>query len=185
MDCCPFAKRSGSKTRDHPGGSVPGGWRKRLAGGRIDAFTLLELIILVAIVGILCGIAAPIYADFRYKAQVEVARATIREIEAGIHLYYYKKQIEGKGKYPETLSEVMEHLPFDPWGNPYQYLSSTDANWSAGCRRDRYMNPLNNDFDLFSKGRDGDSRPSLTHLYSRDDVIRGRNGAFVGLGKDY
>jgi hypothetical protein len=34
-------------------------------------------------------------------------------------------------------------------------------------------------------GKDGQSVPPLTAAVSRDDVVRGRNGAFVGLGSDF
>jgi general secretion pathway protein G len=45
--------------------------------------------------------------------------------------------------------------------------------------------PLNDDFDLYSIGADGRSRPAITHPDSLDDVVRGANGAFVGLARNY
>ena len=105
------------------------------------------------------------------------AKAIIREIETGINTYYYRY-----GAYPTTLSDAMAAVPLDPWGNPYQYLSSGDPNWTSLQRYDRNLRPLNSDFDLCSKGRDGISQQSLAAAESQDDVVRAGNGGFVDLG---
>ncbi len=180
MGHCRFVKWLGGQIRGRPGGSVLSWWEGGLTWCRIDAFTFIELIIIVTIIGILCGIAAPIYADFKYRAQIVTATAIIREVEAGINIYKYRS-----GTYPLTLSDAMIATPLDPWGNPYQYLSSRDPAWQANQRLDRHMRPLNSDFDLYSKGADGRSAPALTHPLSRDDVVRAGNGSFVGLGADF
>ena len=39
--------------------------------------------------------------------------------------------------------------------------------------------------DLYSVGRDGKSASPLTAKDSLDDIVRGNNGAFVGLAADY
>lgn len=45
--------------------------------------------------------------------------------------------------------------------------------------------PINSDYDLYSKGKDGKSQKPLTAAASRDDIVRAGNGAFVGLASDY
>jgi general secretion pathway protein G len=52
-------------------------------------------------------------------------------------------------------------------------------------RKDQFLVPLNNDYDLYSRGVDGISVPSITAPVSLDDVVRGSNGSFIGLGKNY
>ncbi|MBM3974803.1 MAG: prepilin-type N-terminal cleavage/methylation domain-containing protein [Planctomycetes bacterium] len=52
-------------------------------------------------------------------------------------------------------------------------------------RRDRYMFPLNTDYDLFSLGPDCRTAVSLGEAISLDDVIRANNGGFFGLAADY
>jgi general secretion pathway protein G len=52
-------------------------------------------------------------------------------------------------------------------------------------RKDGKLNPLNTDFDLYSLGRDGESRETLNARPSRDDIVRANNGAFIGLAEDY
>ena len=52
-------------------------------------------------------------------------------------------------------------------------------------RKDKNLNPLNTDFDLYSLGEDGASASPLTAKNSRDDIVRANNGAYIGLGEDY
>jgi general secretion pathway protein G len=55
----------------------------------------------------------------------------------------------------------------------------------ATRRRDRYMFPLNTDYDLFSLGPDRQTAVSLGHALGQDDVIRANNGGFFGLASEY
>lgn len=52
-------------------------------------------------------------------------------------------------------------------------------------RRDRYMFPLNTDYDLFSLGADAATAVALGDTLGRDDVIRASNGGFFGVASDY
>jgi hypothetical protein len=52
-------------------------------------------------------------------------------------------------------------------------------------RRDRYMFPLNTDYDLFSLGADRQTAVSLGHALGQDDIIRANNGSFFGLASEY
>jgi general secretion pathway protein G len=45
--------------------------------------------------------------------------------------------------------------------------------------------PLNSTFDLYSKGRDGQSQPPLTATASQDDIVRATDGNYVGLASRY
>lgn len=52
-------------------------------------------------------------------------------------------------------------------------------------RRDRFMFPLNSDYDLFSLGPDSATAVGLGHTMSLDDVIRASDGAYFGTAADY
>ncbi|MBL9076835.1 MAG: type II secretion system protein [Planctomycetes bacterium] len=52
-------------------------------------------------------------------------------------------------------------------------------------RRDRYMFPLNTDYDLFSLGPNARTTVSLGESLGQDDVIRANNGGFFGVAADY
>ncbi len=44
---------------------------------------------------------------------------------------------------------------------------------------------LNSDFDLYSVGADGLSKPPLAAKDSKDDVIRALDGGYFGLAEDF
>jgi len=53
------------------------------------------------------------------------------------------------------------------------------------ARKDHSLVPLNTDYDLYSKGKDGQSRPPLPAPVSQDDVLRANNGGFIGLASTF
>jgi general secretion pathway protein G len=73
----------------------------------------------------------------------------------------------------------------DPWGNPYQYLNHYTMKGNGQARKDRFLKPLNSDYDLYSMGKDGQSSPPLQAKPSLDDVIRASNGSYVGLASNF
>jgi general secretion pathway protein G len=92
-------------------------------------------------------------------------------------------------KLPLTLTELAQdaELRVDPWGREYQVLNFTSPipGLNGKIRTDHTLHPLNSEFDLYSFGKDGESRSPLTARASRDDVIWARDGDFVGLAEDY
>ena len=54
----------------------------------------------------------------------------------------------------------------------------------AGARRDRFLVPINSTFDLYSQGKDGNSVPPLSGP-GADDIVRGNDGGFIGLGSRF
>lgn len=146
------------------------------------AMTLIELLIVISLIGTLTSIAVPIYTNHLARARNTVAVAEICEIELAIIDYMLDI-----GKLPDTLDEVGWVNRSDPWGNLYQYLriEGGKAKGKGGMRKDRFMVPLNSDFDLYSMGKDGESIPALTAKQSRDDIIRANNGGYTGLASEF
>ena len=89
------------------------------------------------------------------------------------------------GRYPATLVEARPIVPNDPWGRPYVYTDLSQRGSRGRARKDGRLNPINADFDLYSVGEDGRSTTPLTAPTSKDDVIRARDGAFLGLASDF
>jgi general secretion pathway protein G len=85
---------------------------------------------------------------------------------------------------PGALEDAGLGGRLDPWGRPYRYYN-VEANGRGGARKDRRLNPLNTDFDLYSLGKDGRTRPQISQRDSEDDIIRASNGRFVGKAIDY
>ena len=147
------------------------------------AMTLLELLIVMAMVGTLAAIGVPAYNNYIDKAKSSQAIEDIRFIEAAINMY-----LTERGVLPDTLNQVPSAQRLDPWGNPYRYfriggrpMHEVTGKW----RMDHFTVPINSDFDLYSMGKDGRSNPRLTAANSRDDIVRANDGAFVGLASDY
>ena len=91
---------------------------------------------------------------------------------------------DANGFFPASLEDVYDPVPLDAWGNPYQYLNHENA--SVGKKRkDKNLVPINSDYDLYSMGPDGKTTSALTAAISHDDVVRGRNGAYVGVALYY
>ena len=158
--------------------SVRGHSRQRVRG-----FTLVELLLAVAILGTLSAIAVPTYNNYTDNARNSSAIADIK----GIELEIVKFQAE-RGRPPNDFAEAGLPTRLDPWGRPYQYLRlqfpGIDPKTIHGHRKDKNLNPLNADFDLYSMGKDGESEPQLKNK-GYDDIVRANNGAFVGLGSEY
>jgi len=77
-------------------------------------FTLIEIIIVFALIGILVGLALPRYGHARRKAQEAVLKENLFVMRKLINEYY-----TDKGKYPATLRTLVEEnylrtLPIDP-----------------------------------------------------------------------
>ena len=64
-------------------------------------------------------------------------------------------------------------------------MNFADAGKKAKQRKDHSLHPLNSTYDLYSMGKDGDSKAPLTAQASRDDIIRANDGGYIGLASGY
>ena len=156
----------------------------RLAWGKehFRGLTLIELLVVIAILGTLAGIAMPMYSNQIEKARVVKAIAEISIMQKELMAYGGE---ESDNFLPITLDDIGRGNLLDPWGNPYEYLNFATVNNYQGSRKDQFMKPLSSDFDLFSKGKDGDYNKNLNAPVSQDDVIRANDGRFIGLVSEY
>ena len=147
-----------------------------------NGFTLLELLVVTAIIALVAAIALPLYSDFVEGARQADGIADLMEADMVIQRHF-----SNNFEYPESLEEVGLDDLRDPWGQPFQYLKIEGAagNVQGQVRKDRNLNPINGDFDLYSSGPDGQSRGPLTAPQSHDDLVRGRSGGFFGVAVDF
>ena len=114
-----------------------------------QGFTLLEIIVVVAIIAILAAYIAPKVTGRVDDARISKAKSDIRVLESSLELYKLDNF-----KYPATSDGLkylvgsgsgskgyIERLPKDPWGQDYQYQYPG-----------QHM-----DFDIWSFGADGQS----------------------------
>ena len=135
--------------------------RASAAAGRADVrrrargFTLIEVMVVIAIIGILATLIVPKIMNRPDQARRVAATQDIATVMQSLKLYRLDN-----GRYPTTDQGLralvskpttdpvpnnwkdggyLERLPNDPWGNPYQYL-----------------NPgVHGEIDVFSYGADG------------------------------
>lgn len=145
-------------------------------------FTLVELLTAIAIVAILAALAIPSYAAYINKARVQRAIIEIQMLQTEISVYKLDH-----GNLPDTLGDIGRSDLTDPWGNPYRYLrlDSGAPGINALRRQDKWVNPINTDYDLYSMGKDGQSKKQLNNKLSVDDIVRANNGAFIDLAEKF
>ncbi len=143
-------------------------------------FTLVETIIVIAIAALLLWIAVPAVQGYMDRARVAQAISEISDMSTRI-----RQQLKTKGALPDSLDDAGFAGRTDPWGHDYQYLNLFDSKGNGQARKDKKLAPLNSDFDLYSIGADGDTAASLVNKASRDDIVRARDGGFVGLASDF
>jgi general secretion pathway protein G len=158
----------------------PVGRRRRRGRSGERAFSLIETLIVCALTGILAALAAGSLIAAVKTARITRAIGDLRSMEVEIRAF----QVHNR-RYPTTLGEVRSPVPIDPWGRPYVYTDLTQRGSRGRARKDGRLNPINADFDLYSVGEDGRSAGPLTAPMSHDDVIRAREGAFLGLARDF
>lgn len=141
---------------------------------------MIEIMLVLAIVGLLLALAVPFYQTYSEKAEATQAINDIGTIAKQIELF---KSVHGR--YPDSLADVFMDELKDPWGNAYQYLNIETAKGKGKLRKDRNLVPINTDFDLYSMGPDGKTTGPLTASASKDDIIRAGNGGYVGIAEDY
>jgi type II secretion system protein G len=129
-------------------GSLPRHRRPQAYG-----FTLIEIMVVVVILGIMAALVVPNIAGRQEQAQRTAVESDLNALANALEFYRldnftYPSTEQGlealvtqPSGYPEARrwksGGYLRRLPTDPWGTPYQYLSSGER------------------FELYSLGADG------------------------------
>jgi general secretion pathway protein G len=119
-----------------------------------DGYTLVELLVVLAILGLLATIATTQVLKYFASAKLSTAHAQIESFSSALDLY--KIDI---GRYPTTqegLSALKAKPPTaDNWNGPYvKNTTSLNDPWGHPYN---YVSPgRHGEFDLFSNGPDGE-----------------------------
>lgn len=136
--------------------------------------------LVVGLIAILSAIAVPTYTAYQDRARVAQATRDIAELAQRIERFRTAQM-----RLPEDLAEVGRDDLADPWGRTYVYYNYDAGEVPDPTRRDRNLRPLNTDYDLYSRGKDGATHKLLNRRESDDDVIRALDGSFIGRGEDF
>ena len=131
-------------------------------------FSLIEIMIAVAILAIISAIAIPLYEGYISEARIGTTIKDIRQIELILNDRFLDNDP------PASLAAVGISMT-DQWGNLYQYQTPSVGRAESKGQPSNSA-PLN--YDLISLGEDGTANTS-------DDIMRGCNGDFVGLAADH
>lgn len=136
--------------------------------------------LIVAILLTFTAIAIPSLWASVEQARIAHAVADIRAIEAEITLYHATHD-----QFPHSLADIGRDTLLDPWGSPYFYFNHAAKKGNGQSRKDRFLVPLNSDYDLYSIGKDHQSSPATTAKPSQEDIIRASDGGYVGLASQF
>jgi len=104
---------------------------------RHRAFSLVEIMVVIVIIGLLAGMVSLNVRGYLNKAKQNTARQEIATLCQALETFYaaygrYPTNEEGLAclaKASEKLPEpLINNEPVDPWGRPYQYNSPGSTN---------------------------------------------------------
>lgn len=142
---------------------------------------MVELVMTVAILAIVAAAAIPIYEGYIEETRIAKSIKDIRQMQLILDDLYLDDSP------PATLAAAGLSMT-DPWGNTYRYLwlrGNPASGLNGQRRRDKSMNPVNSDYDLYSMGTDGQTSAQFVAKKARDDVVRANDGDFIGLAADH
>lgn len=97
-------------------------------------FSLIEIMIVLSIISLVAVIVVPKITGQSDEASIMVAQTQIKQLSGDVHNYRRKT-----GQYPSSFEDLvtdpgvkgwkplLEVLPLDPWGTPYQFELSPDS----------------------------------------------------------
>lgn len=103
------------------------------------AFTLVELMVVVTILGILASITSIKVIQYLKRARVVKAHTDMKRLMNALDLFYLDNH-----EYPESLEELSEGteehpegiisgIPKDPWGGDYEYAPDDEHGYELVC----------------------------------------------------
>lgn len=128
-------------------------------------FSLIELLVVVAILAMLVGFAAPYYAEYVKESKISKAKADLETLKRAVILYNSREDIPyqgpiassppylpylGENDFIGLQGQYLTSIPLDPWGRNYKldpyaclvYSEGPDPRNSGDDIRDYYINEL-------------------------------------------
>lgn len=125
---------------------------RRVVSAYRRAFTLIEILVVVVILAILAAVVVPNVISRIKDAKISAAIADIKAFDNAIDQYKLDMGTvppsldalitppNPRGKWNGPYLKNIDHIPLDPWGNPYIY---------------KVPGSNGREYDLYSAGPDG------------------------------
>ncbi|NIN33708.1 MAG: hypothetical protein GTN46_03400 [Gammaproteobacteria bacterium] len=148
---------------------------------RQTGFSTMEMVLTVSVVLLMFSLVIPAAREIVNKTRSDNVVVDLEKIQSDINDF-----ITINRRLPDSLAEIYADIPRDPWGNKFKYLNIADSDESIKfkVRKYKFIKNLNSDYDLFSVGIDGESVQPLIGKSSRDDIVRAKNGLFIGPAEE-
>jgi general secretion pathway protein G len=110
--------------------------RRPKTSSRREGFTLMEVLLVLAILGVIIGLVLPNLLGQQKSAMLKAARVQVHSVEEALGFYAN----DHVGEFPPSLETLLANpgsdpnwkgpylkksqtLPVDPWGSPIQYTN--------------------------------------------------------------
>ena len=145
------------------------------------AFTTIEMVIGVAVFVLLATVTINTGLALIDKIKSRTVLSDLKAIQIEVNKFY-----AANSSYPNSLDEIYATPQLDPWSTAYQYLRINGGPKNVKGKQRKYKSlKINSTYDLYSMGPDQETASPLTASISLDDIIRGRNGSFIGYVTDF
>jgi general secretion pathway protein G len=117
-------------------------------------FTLLEILVVIAILGLLTAAVSVAVVPLFVNAKIDTTRNNITDIRTSLQTYFLRK-----GRYPDTGAglqalvdaQIIDKMPHDGWGHDYVYLLEADKPVIVSYGADGVPGGAGPDADISSK----------------------------------
>jgi len=145
-----------------------------------EGFTLIELMIVVAIIGILAAIAIPAFVNYVKRSKTSEAGANLKSLFQGAASYYESENWNGDLVLPGASAAAATHCVVASgsasWtANDAKYVVDWDAEFAGGNESYAALNfapadPLYYEYDIISSGDACGNGPTDNTIYSFEAV---------------
>jgi general secretion pathway protein G len=138
-------------------------------------FTLIEILIVIAVIAILLGITLPRFRGMQEEGSISQAKSELKTLQTALESYY----IHNDNEYPDDLDDledaeplIVPELPTDPF-NPGE-----DYGYDVGGTNNQY-------YVIYSVGPEGDGEAEIDDDNEVDETENGDSCIYVSnAGQD-